>query len=527
MADTLSAFSQWPEYRGKIWGISGVSLHSRAVRSAQHHVHELRVPDRCHAFLDTHSKLDRQRFADHDSWQTNHHVRGWFPATAEQHNVRFETRGTFNFTGFETGNDFSDYLLGLPYQTSAVTYLNNNDARYLRETVANGFATDDYRVLSNLTINGGLRWEYFSPYTEKHGQMANLDIAPGFTAVSQVLPGQAGPYSGAFPQGFIKPDYKLFSPRIGIAWKPWKSKQIVVRSGYGVYYNGSVYGQIASRLVGQPPFATTTQLFQSTATPLSLENGFPLEESDLIANTFAVDKNYHPGYAQNWTTSIQETFARVYVLTVAYNGVKGTGLDVLQLPNRSPLGTPQLQVQSNLMIPNTGEFTYDNSIGNSTYNAAQVSIARRFSRGASFAILYTYSKAIDDSSTLGGGPVLIPNDIGGERSALALRSAAYVARELQFPIADRQYPDGLYRDHAAGMGHRRRPERYFRHAVYGCREWRHVGHGLYRKRPRERNRAAGYFQFGHLQYGGVHSSSGGHFRRMPAAIPFRVFLSSR
>ncbi|MGA2713771.1 MAG: carboxypeptidase-like regulatory domain-containing protein [Bryobacteraceae bacterium] len=347
-------------------------------------------------------------------------------------------RGTFNFTGVETGYDFSDYLLGLPYQTSAVTYLNSNDARYLRETAVNGFATDDYRVLSNLTINGGLRWEYFAPYTEKYGQMADLDFAPGFTAVAQVLPGQTGPYSGSFPQGFIKPDYKLFSPRIGIAWKPWKARQIVVRSGYGVYYNGSVYGQLASRLVGQPPLATTTQLFQSTATPLSLENGFPLVQSDLIANTFMVDKNYHPGYAQNWTTSIQETFARVYVLTVAYNGVKGTHLDVLQLPNRAPLGTPQLQVQSNLMIPNTGEFTYDNSLGNSIYNAAQVSITRRFSRGASFSVLYTYSKAIDDSSTLGGGPVLIPNNIGGERalSPFDQRHVLRVNYNFQSPISN-------------------------------------------------------------------------------------------
>ena len=195
---------------------------------------------------------------------------------------------------------------------------------------------------SNLTINGGLRWEYFSPYTEKNGQMADLDVAPGFNAVAQVLPGQTGPYSGAFPQGFIKPDYKLFSPRIGIAWKPWKSRQVIVRAGYGVYYNGSVYGSLASRLVGQPPLATTTQVFQSAANPLSLENGFPVEQSDLIANTFAVEKNYHPGYAQNFTTSIQETFNRIYVVQVAYNRTKGTDLDVLQLPNRAPLGTPLL-----------------------------------------------------------------------------------------------------------------------------------------------------------------------------------------
>ncbi len=70
--------------------------------------------------------------------------------------------------------------------------------------------------------------------------MANLDCAglhrpPG-------LPGQTCPDQDGFPQGFIKPDHKLFSPAIGIAWKPWKSRQIVVRSGYGIYYNGGVYG---------------------------------------------------------------------------------------------------------------------------------------------------------------------------------------------------------------------------------------------------------------------------------------------
>jgi hypothetical protein len=268
--------------------------------------------------------------------------------------------------------------------------------------------------------------------------MADLDFAPGFTAVAQVLPGQAGPFSGPFPQGFIKPDYKMVSPRIGIAWKPWKSQQIVVRAGYGIYFNGGVYSQLASRLVGQPPFATTTQVFQSAETPLTLQNGFPAEQSDLIANTFMVDKNYHPGYAQNWTTSIQKSFGRSYVLQVAYNGIKGTDLDVLQLPNRAPLGTPQLAVQSSLTIPNTGEFTYDNSVGNSSYNAAQISLQRRFARGTSFTILYTFSKAIDDSSTLGGGPVLIPNDILAER-ALSPTDQRHVLRlnyNFQSPIAN-------------------------------------------------------------------------------------------
>ncbi len=347
-------------------------------------------------------------------------------------------RGNFNFTGIETGYDFSDYLLGLPYQSSVVTYQNDNDARYLRESALSAFATDDFRLASNLTLNGGLRWEYFSPYTEKYNQMANLDIAPGFNAVSVVLPGQTGPYSGVFPDGFIKPDYKLFSPRVGIAWKPFKARQLVVRAGYGMYYNGGVYGTIAQKLVGQPPFAVTTQVFQSATTPLTLENGFPVEQSDLIANTFAVNKDYHPGYAQNWTASIQQTLGRSYVLNVAYNGIKGTDLDVLQLPNRAPLGTPQLLTQSSLLIPNTGEFTYDNSVGNSTYQALQVQLQKRMSNHMSYQILYTFSKAIDDTSTLGGGPVLIPNDISAERalSPTDQRHQLRVQYQFQSPIAN-------------------------------------------------------------------------------------------
>jgi hypothetical protein len=90
------------------------------------------------------------------------------------------------------------------------------------------------------------------------------------------------------------------------------------------------------------------------------------------------------------------------------------------------------------MIPNAGEFTHDNSVGNSSYNALQLQLVRRFARGASFGILYTYSKAIDDSSTLGGGPVLIPNDILSER-ALSPTDQRHVLRvnyNVQSPIAN-------------------------------------------------------------------------------------------
>ncbi len=346
-------------------------------------------------------------------------------------------RGTFSFTGVETGYDMADFLLNRPYQTSVLNYLNGNNSRYLRETTLSLYGTDDYRMASNFTINAGLRWEYFGPYTEKNNQMANLDFNPAFTAVAPVVAGGIGPYSGQFPQGLIQADHKLISPRIGTAWKPWKTKSILVRSGYGIYYNGGVYSQLASRMVGQPPFATTTQLLQSAAVPLTLENGFPSIVSDQIANTFSVDKNYQPGYSQNWTVSIQESIGRSYIIELAYSGVKGTHLDVLQLPNRAPLGTPQQLVQTSRLIPNTGAFTYDNSIGNSTYNSAQFRFTRRFSRTSSFTAQYTFAKAIDDSSTLGGGAVLIPGNIAAERalSPFDQRHQLRLNYTVQSPIA--------------------------------------------------------------------------------------------
>jgi hypothetical protein len=150
-----------------------------------------------------------------------------------------------------------------------------------------------------------------------------------------------------------------------------------------------------------------------------------------------VDPNYHPGYAQQWTTAIQETFARSYVISIAYNGTKGTDLDVLQLPNRALPGDP-LTAQQRLLIANASEFTYDSSVGNSTYNAATVNFTRRFGRGTSFQLLYTFSKAIDDSSTLGGGPVYIPNDLRAER-ALSPTDQRHVLRvnyNYQSPIGN-------------------------------------------------------------------------------------------
>jgi hypothetical protein len=189
---------------------------------------------------------------------------------------------------------------------------------------------------------------------------------------------------------------------------------LVVRAGYGIYYTGGVYSGFTNRLGIQQPFVYAINETSTASNPLSLANGFGAPAGQTIQNTFSVDPNYKPAYAQSWNYSMQDTFFKNYVLQLGYQGTKGTHLDVVQSPNRAPLGSAK-NTQTSLAIPYAGTFEQDLSVGNSNYNALQVSVMRRQARNRSFNLSYVFSKAIDDTSTLGGGVVQIVNDIRAER----------------------------------------------------------------------------------------------------------------
>jgi len=332
-------------------------------------------------------------------------------------------RGTFQFSGIatsafnssgqplpNTGFDFADFLLGLP-QASSVQF--GADSTYFRQNAWDTYANDDWRVNPNLTLMFGLRYEYYSPLSEKYGHIANLDIAPGFTAVTQVYPGTPG-----FPNSLIQPDRNNFGPRGGLAWKPSAKHSTVVRLGYGIYYNPTALNRLATELSEQPPFAVTQNLTTSTANILTLENGLATAPTKAtVLNTYAVQENYKIGYAQSWNVTLQQNFSRAFFVELGYIGTKGTDLDTETVPNRAEPGSP-LTSQGRLPIANAQQFIYDSSWGNSIYHAGQARLMRRFSRNMSFNIIYTYSKSIDDSSTFGGvGNVVAQNafDLGAER----------------------------------------------------------------------------------------------------------------
>jgi trimeric autotransporter adhesin len=319
--------------------------------------------------------------------------------------------GSFVFTGFETsafipgsaqpvndtGYDFADFLLGVPQQTSLQSGTNSYD---FRSNSFDLFAQDDWRILPKLSLNLGFRYEYNGPYTEAHNRIANLDVAPGFTAAAPVLPGATGAFNGGFADSLIRPDRNDYAPRIGVAWRPLK--QTVVRFGYGVNYNLAQYASVIQNFAFQPPFATTATNVNNPAAPLTLQNGFPAIPPGSVTNNFAVDPNYRLGYAQIWNLDIQRTLPHGFVLNVDYNGSKGTRLDT----------------ERAIEIAGIQPFIYESSAGNSVFHAGSVRVRKRMAHGIGFGANYTYSKSIDDASSIGGGGVVVaqdPFDIAADR----------------------------------------------------------------------------------------------------------------
>ncbi|MFI5176362.1 MAG: TonB-dependent receptor domain-containing protein, partial [Terriglobia bacterium] len=364
-------------------------------------------------------------------------------------------RGNFIFSGSSTaafdpqgqalantGFDFADFLLGLPQST---TRRFGGDNVYFRSNVYAGYVQDNWRVKPRLTLSLGLRYEIFTPLTEKYDRIANLDIAPNFTDAAAVLPGQTGPFSGVFPRPLINGDYNNLSPRFGFAFRPFAKRRTVVRGSYGIFFIPSIYNQLYPQLASQPPFAVTSQLLTSTQRVLTLENGFPADPNPgvTIRNSFAVDPNYQVGYVQQWNLLIQHELTRSFVVSVGYLGTKGTKLDLLRAPNRAAPGS-SLTTQERLQIGNAEGFLYDTSGASSIFHALQVRVQRRMTRGFAVQGMYIFGKSIDDASSIGGagGGTVVQDEsnLRADRglSSFDVRHRVILNGSYEFPFGDRK-----------------------------------------------------------------------------------------
>jgi trimeric autotransporter adhesin len=363
-------------------------------------------------------------------------------------------RGTFTFTGAATqgsgssltsGSDLADFLLGVP-DTSALAF--GNADKYFRQSVYDAFVTDDWRIRPELTINAGMRWDYGAPLTELFGRLVNLDITSGFTAEAPVLGSSpTGLRTGqVYPTSLVRPDKRGFEPRIGISWRPLPASTLVVRAGYGIYDDTSVYLSGTETMAQQSPLSKSLSVANSSACRLTLANGF-LNCPDTTANTFAIDPNLHVGYAQTWQLAVQRDLPGAMVMTATYLGIKGTHGMQQFLPNTYPLGA------ANPCTSCPVGFVYRTSNGNSTREAAQFQLRRRLRSGFTATLLYTYAKALDDDAQVGSqghvvsattttttdsqpsaAPAIAQNwlNLGGERGLSTFDQRHLVKAQIQY-----------------------------------------------------------------------------------------------
>jgi hypothetical protein len=301
-----------------------------------------------------------------------------------------------------------------------------------------GFIQDDIRVTPRLTVNLGLRYEFFGPPSEIHGRLSNFDpeIASSQVPATGSFSGfvMASNFDGSVPAGVVKtpnsgmwkPDRKDFSPRVGFALRLSDSPTVVLRGGYGIYYQ-RLSGQLAAQNIGQPPFSLIQSLQGAANAAATLQEPFnPLPPPDSAYPIFvprtpssalslrAIAQNVPNPYTQQYNLNVQYEFARDFLLEVGYVGSKTTHSAGCRQFNQALIATPQNPVNGETTTTNgnvanrvpfaglAGGSFLCGTFFDASYNSLQTSVTRRWSHGLAFRGSYTFSKNLDFTSAAGG-----------------------------------------------------------------------------------------------------------------------------
>jgi Carboxypeptidase regulatory-like domain/TonB dependent receptor len=323
------------------------------------------------------------------------------------------TNGFFVFAPFPVvPNAFASFLFGQP-----VVFLQGSGdfERGIRGNALNGYAQDTYRVNNRLTVTLGLRYELPFPYTEIRNRQSLFIPGRQSTVVPNAPEGLLYPGDAGVPAGLIPTFKKGFAPRIGFAWDPTGHSKWLITSAYGIFYEPYYTGQGGplQSPISAPPYLQTSQV----STP-NFQN--PFNGNPPVPGTFAtpltnltLDPNLSLPYAQDYDLNVQRSLGANLLLQVGYVGTKGTklprfieGNPAIYIPGVStPDNADQRRLYSGCTLadsPSSCKFSSTGliaGIANSSYNALEVSLKQRFSRGLSFLASYTYSKAIDDASS--------------------------------------------------------------------------------------------------------------------------------
>ncbi|MBI4474210.1 MAG: TonB-dependent receptor, partial [Acidobacteria bacterium] len=363
--------------------------------------------------------------------------------------LAFLNRGRINFSSFP------DFLLGMSAaqngssfsNISAATAANGINGRHPRFSNYAAFIQDDIRMSDRLTVNVGLRWQYYGSEIDKHGRKGNFDRRKAIygplpaegTLAGFVVPANASEERlgrlNSLPPDFMLPTKSLldndsrisFAPRLGIAWRPIESAQdFVVRTGYGVYWS-MLAGTNFEQQSFDPWMITTraggnflpTSTFQNpyVAPPATNQLPFyrPLVPGQSDRSFLSMDPTLRKPYVQQWTLNLQYGLSR-YLFELSYAGSKSTHLQSFMNPNQALLASPERPVNGqttntvanvNLRTPllswTTGGLREFQGGFNANYHSMQFSVKKQYSQGLTFLSAYTWSHAIDDVSASGGG----------------------------------------------------------------------------------------------------------------------------
>jgi len=323
--------------------------------------------------------------------------------------------GQFNFSGVFTQNapfgtgglGYADFLLGQVAQWSAT----NSPVVGVRMKTPQLFVQDDFKVTSHLTLNLGLRYQMGKGWSEVANRLGLFD-----PTIPNTVSGTLGAmwFAGNGRTAMQKPIYDIFLPRVGFAWSP--ISKWAVRGGFGVYsYIWSLddYGEnaLGFGFGGSGSLANSDQvkpIFQLSASNPPL-NYVSASTNPAAYNGQAV--NYYPyntPVARNyqWSISLQHEMQGGMVAEAAYVGSHGTGLGFPVDSNEVPankLGPGD--AQSRRPFPQYLGINGNSYNAISNYHSLQLSMKKRFSRGMSFDVNYTWSKLLDDQDSSGWGRI--------------------------------------------------------------------------------------------------------------------------
>jgi hypothetical protein len=315
--------------------------------------------------------------------------------------------GNFDFSGRFTGvngrweNAVADLLLGFPtrYQQDSDTTFDIYQRMYF------GYVQDDWRLTPTLTVNLGVRYEFATPTRERNYQWANYDLSSRSFVLAK---------KGSLrDEALVEPDRNNFAPRVGFAWSP--ASRMVVRGGYGLFYNHSNRMGREGLLGFNPPFIVQrdanisgSNALKATNATFRLQDGIPAGFVDINRVDLATvtrkgqDPTQRTPYVQQYNFGIQQEIARDLTIDLAYVGNRGLKLPAFR--NLNPItysfnaqGAPVTGLRALDAVGLRGDVQYLENMGISNYNSLQAKLERRFSGGLTFLASYTWGKALTDS----------------------------------------------------------------------------------------------------------------------------------